>query len=329
MGETLAFISTKPLTGFNSDDPTTGEPHVEVFAYEAESGSIVCVSCGRLGGSTRYDSTLPSASLAGNGTTFYNGTEPGFITADGSRFFFESRERLAPGMTGTGNKVYQYTVGDDGGTITPISGGDGPASPAGHDQGEDKFAGATPDGSDVFLRTKQPLLPTDQDQLADIYDARVDGGLASEPTELAECQGDSCQGSRGRTEEGDPGSASLRGSGNVRRGRTPTITIRRGKAQGGTAAVILVGVPGGGSLTVSGSMIRRLTKAVPRAGQYKLRLVPAPASRTRVERGKTVRAQVRVTFKPRQGPLINKKFGLTFTPPPSKASSAASNRKGA
>jgi len=39
------------------------------------------------------------------------------------------------------------------------------------------FADASEDGSDVFFTTAQPLVGQDTDEIADLYDAHVEGGL--------------------------------------------------------------------------------------------------------------------------------------------------------
>jgi hypothetical protein len=42
------------------------------------------------------------------------------------------------------------------------------------------FADASADGNDVFFITRQGLVGQDQDELLDVYDARVGGGIAAQ-----------------------------------------------------------------------------------------------------------------------------------------------------
>ena len=86
------------------------------------------------------------------------------MSDDGSRLFFSSPDALA-GVAGGSVKVFEY----EDGTIQLISGAE-----AG---GEAVFLDASASGNDVFFATRERLAATDTDQLIDVYDARVDGGL--------------------------------------------------------------------------------------------------------------------------------------------------------
>jgi hypothetical protein len=56
------------------------------------------------------------------------------------------------------------------------------------------FLNASPGGRDVFFTTRQQLVRSDNDDLVDLYDARVGGGIAAQnAVPPAECQGDACQ----------------------------------------------------------------------------------------------------------------------------------------
>ena len=44
-GQWLAFMSRRPLTGFDNRDARSGEPDEEVFEFDAATGRLVCASC--------------------------------------------------------------------------------------------------------------------------------------------------------------------------------------------------------------------------------------------------------------------------------------------
>ncbi len=58
---------------------------------------------------------------------------------------------------------------------------------------DDFFADASETGNDVFFTTRSQLVAQDQDQLIDLYDARVGGGFPA-PSSSSPCSGDDCQG---------------------------------------------------------------------------------------------------------------------------------------
>jgi hypothetical protein len=69
----------------------------------------------------------------------------------------------------------------------------------------------------VFFTTRQRLVAQDVDQNSDVYDARVDGGLAGqEQTPAAGCEGDICQGAPSSPPGfASPSSSTLSGVGNL------------------------------------------------------------------------------------------------------------------
>jgi hypothetical protein len=85
------------------------------------------------------------------------------------------------------NNVYEWHEGDvhlisDGHDLTTDFAG---ASSV-------KLVGVDPSGADVFFTTGDPLSAADDDDLIDIYDARIDGGFPA-PAIPASCSGDGCQ----------------------------------------------------------------------------------------------------------------------------------------
>jgi hypothetical protein len=174
-GRHLAFMSTEPLTGYENKDKA-GEAVHEVFEYSAESGQLTCASCDP-GGGQPLGSAFIGATLGERTSTPFH--KPRSLSNDGSRLFFSSPDALA-GVTGGSVKVFEY----EDGTIQLISGAE-----AG---GEAVFLDASASGDDVFFATRERLAPTDTDELLDVYDARVDGGLPTS-SQLPSCEGITCQ----------------------------------------------------------------------------------------------------------------------------------------
>ncbi|HSZ15401.1 MAG TPA: hypothetical protein VK790_15305 [Solirubrobacteraceae bacterium] len=176
-GTHLAFMSVEPLTGYENTDRTTGEPDHEVFEYSAEDGRLVCASCDP-GGARPLGSAFIGARLSERTSSPFH--QPRSLSDDGSRLFFTSPDPVVPGLSGGSQKVFEY----ESGAAQLISGAGG--------GGEGVFLDASSSGDDVFFATRERLAPGDADELVDVYDARVDGGLAA-PTALAPCQGSACQ----------------------------------------------------------------------------------------------------------------------------------------
>jgi hypothetical protein len=176
-GRHLAFMSVEPLTGYENRDRFTGEADHEVFEYSAETGQLVCASCDP-GDAPPLGSAFIGATLNERVSTPFH--QPRSLSDDGSRLFFSSPDPLVPGLAGGSVKVFEYEEG----AVQLISGVE--------DGGEGVFLDASASGNDVFFATREQLAPTDIDELADVYDARVDGGLSA-PATSRECQGSACQ----------------------------------------------------------------------------------------------------------------------------------------
>jgi hypothetical protein len=174
-GRHLTFMSAEPLTGYENKDEA-GEAVHEVFEYSAESAQLVCASCDP-SGARPLGSAFIGASLVERTSTPFH--QPRSLSDDGSRLFFSSPDALA-GVAGGSVKVFEY----EDGAIHLISGAE-----AG---GEAVFLDASASGNDVFFATRERLAPTDTDELLDVYDARVNGGLPT-PGQLPSCEGTTCQ----------------------------------------------------------------------------------------------------------------------------------------
>lgn len=200
-GETLLFRSRRRLSAYDNK----GQP--EFYRYQLGAASAVCVSCNPTGAPAVAVPTLQSikpvlAVVEPPGT-------PSILTrnlsADGKRIFFESADKLVPadvnGEEGCPREgqatapscqdVYEWEAKDtgsckgsaeNGGCLYLISSGTSP-NPA-------FFGDASESGNDAFIFTREPLVAQDRDQLQDVYDARVQGGLAAQ----SQVPGPPCEG---------------------------------------------------------------------------------------------------------------------------------------
>jgi hypothetical protein len=213
-GSSLLFPSRQNLTGYDS---TCGsESCHELFRYNATGEELTCVSCNPTG--------LPPTRSAGFGTDrgfLHDSLSTPFLTrnlsADGNRAFFETEDALLPGDTNGVNDVYEWEAkgtggceseSQNGGCLALISSGTSP-DPS-------YFADASANGDHAFFFTSQRLVPSDRDELVDIYDAGVGAGLASQNESLPPpCSGIACQGAAAPA-PGQPsaGSGSVSGPGN-------------------------------------------------------------------------------------------------------------------
>jgi hypothetical protein len=230
-GRYLAFASTRDLTGRNSVGPCSvnalgklvSAPCREVFLYEAQEGRLVCASCSPTGEAPRGNSTMRRI----QGTTEAM-PQPRYLTDQG-RLFFDSQDRLSPlDVNGKVEDVYESEpdwVGscDRDRCVSLISGGTESLDSnflAMGGEGEEE-------GNDVFFTTRGRLVPTDTDELIDVYDARVGGGFSSDAEKQpAECVGEACQSAPLAPPALTPSSQSFSGAGNL-----PTTKCPKGKVK--------------------------------------------------------------------------------------------------
>ena len=205
-GKHLAFMSVKPLTGYDNEDQAAGEPghetfDHEVFEYSAETGQLVCASCDP-SGARPVGSAFIGAKLTERVSTPFH--QPRSLSDDGSRLFFSSPDPLVPGLAGGSVKVFEY----ESGSVQLISGMG--------DSGNDVFLDASASGNDVFFATREQLVPADGDELVDVYDARVDGGIPTSAASVPACQDGACQGASSPAPPfSAPISATFTGAGNL------------------------------------------------------------------------------------------------------------------
>jgi hypothetical protein len=219
-GTTLLFTSRAQLTSYDNAG------HGELYLYEATSGKLTCVSCNPSGAPATSE-----AYLAGNPSIVAAPERNAFLTRnlseDGSRVFFQTREALVPQDTNGQTDVYEWEREGAGGlggcsrssaSFSEHSGGCLYLISTGESGDPSYFGDASADGSNVFFFTRQSLVEQDQDENDDLYDARVDGGIAAQnPSPPASCTGEGCLGPVDPPTVLDaPASATFSGAGNLK-----------------------------------------------------------------------------------------------------------------
>jgi hypothetical protein len=199
-GRHMAFMSTQSLAtvnfpeGYDNTDQKTGEADSEVYEWSAESGELLCASCDPSGRRPLNKAAIASIFPSGGGhggkanyspvsTSFY---KVRVLSENGRRLFYEAPDP----HTGT-YKVFEYEAEGEG-SCARAGGCQYLISDPGGEENE-QFLGASPDGRDVFLATSSRLVPGDEDNLRDVFDARAGGGFAVTPP-TPPCEGEGCRG---------------------------------------------------------------------------------------------------------------------------------------
>jgi hypothetical protein len=168
-GDWMAFVTKSPITAYDNAD------HSEMYRYNAQKRSIVCVSC-------RVDGLPPTSDTKGS----INGL---FLTDDG-RTFFSTPEPLVNRDTDGVADSYEFVNGRpqliSNGAETEES--KNRYQPIG-------FLGVTADGANAFFTTTQTLVGQDENgAFFKIYDARVNGGFPFDKPAAPCAAADECHG---------------------------------------------------------------------------------------------------------------------------------------
>lgn len=182
-GDRLAFLSHASLTGYDNTEAASGEPVSELFVYDAGEDRLACVSCNPTGAPPIGPTTLP------RGTP--SSYRPHVFSADGSRIFFNSADALVPRDSNHRQDVYVFADGEPQLISTGVS------------SDISALVDVGGGGDDVFFTTRSRLVAGDNDNNADLYDARVGGGFPVSPDPLP-CTGEACRGPLGAAPEPAP-----------------------------------------------------------------------------------------------------------------------------
>jgi Tol biopolymer transport system component len=212
-GRHLAFMSVAGLTGFDNLAQGDEEPVSQVYLYSADSNKLVCPSCNPAGARPTGFSELPVW------ITPYE--QPRYLSDDGGRLFFLSFDALDLSDTNGKQDVYEFER-EGSGSCTSLSPTFNSSSSGclylispGSSGDDSYFLDASVDGRDVFISTRQRLLPADEDERYDVYDARIGGGFASPPPPPPACAGEACRPAEAAPSSSYPASAGFTGDGNA------------------------------------------------------------------------------------------------------------------
>jgi hypothetical protein len=204
-GTALLFTSKAPLTGYGpstcAEEANVQVPCTELFLYDAAAaggeGALACLSCNPSGAPARFPARLGSGNTqVALGGPAWSPHLTRNLSVDGSRAFFETEEALLPADRDNATDVYEWE--------RPGAGSCSESSPSyftdragclflvstGTAHAPSYFGDASASGEDAFFFTRQPLVGQDRDLNYDVYDARVNGGIASQnpPTSAPPCE---------------------------------------------------------------------------------------------------------------------------------------------
>jgi hypothetical protein len=211
-GDTLLFRSQLQLTAYDNRSlvcvEAGNDPEgrcSELYRFQAAggtaSGSFTCVSCDPNGAAPTGSASVQSIQSTFGSPNLV--TPPALtrnLSASGGQVFFETSDPLLPQDTNERQDVYEWEAPATGSCSTSAptysiqSGGCLYLISTGTSTANSYFADADVSGENVFFFTESPLVGQDEDRLVDIYDARVDGGLASQsPPAPAICAAEGCK----------------------------------------------------------------------------------------------------------------------------------------
>jgi hypothetical protein len=252
-GKTIVFQSERQLTDYalvprGGCEGVQGLACPQLYRFHVGDPGLRCVTCNPTGAPPSGIQAPHLASIDVGVNYFTHPLTTRNLAASGNRVFFETPDKLvsadvngedgcpklarpatkiptcqdvyeweAPG-TGSCTEASPAFSDQDGGCIYLLSSGKG--------RDPSFFADASRSGDDVFIFTSERLVPSDEDELFDIYDVSVDGGLPSQnqPPPPPPCEAQGCRGA-GSPPPSAPsaGSASFSGPGDppVRRHKKP------------------------------------------------------------------------------------------------------------
>ncbi len=192
-GHHLVFESIANLTGFASKGAR------EIYIYDEETGMTSCISCNPSGAPdlSREELYAAHVELPPSVNTTYALRD---VSANGNRVFFDSGEALVPQDKNGHGDIYEWeregtgtctssiaTAADGGGCLFLISSGTSTEASL--------FVDASEDGKDVFFVSRSDLVPADEGEAFQLWDAHECAPESPCHTETSTaCTGTGCQG---------------------------------------------------------------------------------------------------------------------------------------
>jgi hypothetical protein len=307
-GRHLLFWSKESLTGYDNLNVASGEPGREIYEYDASgAGTLACVSCDPSGlpptGETYFgEAPMPLLNGAHN------------MTDDGSEVVFVSENRLLPRATNGFSNVYEWERGGSGSCqasaascLYLISTGSSPDP--------NLLFGVSPDGTDVYFAVPDRLVPQDQNENLEVYDARAGGGFSQVPSSA--CSGTGCQGVPSASPIfATPSSVTFGGVGNFSATSTPqaanTAKVMLVKKSVKRSTITLtVRVPARGRITVSGTAVKTVARSVSKAGAYAVKVSLTTGAKQRLRQRSKLKTKLRVGYAPSSGSSSSTTVSMT------------------
>jgi hypothetical protein len=253
-GHYLAFMSDRPLTGYDNRDANSGAPDEEVFLYSygTGSGQLTCASCNPSGARPvgvldteesgeglgllvdrpevwaeafeGVDHWLAASVPGWTDTSVLESLYQSRYLLNDGRLFFNSPDALVPRTLNIGKMdVYEYEPKGVGGCqVENTEGGCVALISSGESEHESAFLDASESGNDVFFMTNAKLTPQVVDTNYGIFDARVCEVPGAEPCVSPgsgpprPCSTEACKPAPSTPPSyGPPASSTFSGSGNI------------------------------------------------------------------------------------------------------------------
>lgn len=178
-GSYLLFESVANVTGYDSGGAA------EAYLFDAATGTTVCLSCREDGKAPFLSPGTPALPAVGSLTSYPNPPRKSLLVRGGQPLaFFYSLDSLAPGAREGEYNVYEWSHGQ---VFLLTSEPPGSRFPEAHAGETAVFAGASADGSDVYVASVENLSWEDGDERPSVYDSRVGGGFPEPPPPAAPC----------------------------------------------------------------------------------------------------------------------------------------------
>jgi hypothetical protein len=220
-GRTLIFRSQRQLTTYDNEGPKCvlgisnagliPGPCLELYLYRVGEPGLHCVSCNPTGAAAVGSAGLVSITVGQVGAPEPAPVLSRNLSADGNRIFFETPDALVAGDTNgddscAKDEAYAFPIPSCQDAYEWEAAGTGSCPEDAGQQGclyllstgtsphPSFFGDASVSGDDAFIFTFSQLVRKDEDDLLDVYDASVEGGLASQDAvPPVPCEGEGCK----------------------------------------------------------------------------------------------------------------------------------------
>lgn len=223
-GRALLFSSVRNLTSYDSK----GRP--ELYRYGPGEG-VACVSCDPTGQAPTGGAYMQKFPLILLGPRPPYGINTRNLSPDGNRVFFQTPDQLVAGDENSVTDVYEWEAKGTGSCKSEVeNGGCLYLISTGTSDQPSYFGDADESGNNAFIFTASRLVPQDRDELIDVYDARVGGGVAGQnQVKPVPCEVEACLGPPPAAPDNpSAGSANFVGPGNPKgQPRCPKGKVRR------------------------------------------------------------------------------------------------------